>query len=102
MVCRGSWVTKRGQVFELSLGTELAQQPGELFYWRERNAEVDYVYRDWGQLCAIEVKSGRKKSGKGLAAFCQQVPHGLRVILTPNNFIQFSADPRAFLRKVVV
>ena len=49
---------QRGRVFELAVGTELGQQPGELFYWRERNAEVDYVYRDWGQLYAIEVKSG--------------------------------------------
>ena len=62
----------------------------------------NYVFRDRGQLYAIEVKSGRKKSGKGLAAFCQQVPHALRVILTPDNFAQFSADPRAFLRKVAV
>ena len=93
---------QRGRVFELAVGTELAQLPGELFYWRERNAEVDYVYRDRGQLYAIEVKSGRKKSSKGLAAFCQQVPKALRVILTPDNFAQFSADPRAFLRKVAV
>ena len=93
---------QHGRVFELAVGAELAQQPGELFYWRERNAEVDYVYLDWGQIYAIAVNSGQKKSGKGLAAFCEQVPQALRVILTPDNFAQFSADPRAFLRNVAV
>ena len=93
---------QRGRVFELAVGAELAQQPGELFYWWERNAEVNYVYLDWGQIYAIAVNSGQKKSGKGLAAFCEQVPQALRVILTPDNFAQFSADPRAFLRNVAV
>ena len=54
---------KRGRVFELAVGAELLQLPGELFYWREKNAEVDFVYRYQGRLYAIEVKSGRRKSG---------------------------------------
>jgi len=36
---------QHGRVFELAVGAELAQQPGELSYWRERNGEVDFVYR---------------------------------------------------------
>ncbi len=92
----------RGRIFELAVGAELAQQPGALFYWRERDAEVDFVYRDRDQLYAIEVKSGRKKSAKGLDAFVRQVPHAARVILTPDNFAQFSANPRQFLARVAI
>jgi len=48
------------------------------------------------------VKSGRKKSAKGLGAFCAQVEHALRVIVTPENFAQFSSNPREFLQQVGV
>lgn len=91
-----------GRAFELAVGAELVQQPGQLFYWRERQDEVDFVYDDRDQLFAIEVKSGRKKSSKGLSAFCAQVPKALRVIITPENFDRFSTDPRGFLRQVAM
>lgn len=57
-----------GRAFELAVGAELLQQPGQVFYWRERKDEVDYVYQYRDALYAIEVKSGRKKSPKGLTA----------------------------------
>ena len=88
---------RRGRVFELAVGAQLMQLPGELFYWREKNAEVDFVYRYHGVLYAIEVKSGRRKSAKGLEAFLKQFPDGRPVILTPDNFEVFSADPLRFL-----
>ncbi|EKD98000.1 MAG: hypothetical protein ACD_23C00631G0001 [uncultured bacterium] len=77
---------QRGRVFELAVGAELLQLPGELFYWREKNAEVDFVYRYQGRLYAIEVKSGRKKSAKGLDAFRNHFPEAHPVIpsSTPN------------------
>lgn len=93
---------ERGRAFELAVGAELVQQPGQVFYWRERNDEVDFVYQDRAALYAIEVKSGRKKSAKGLDAFLAQVPHALRVIVSPENFDRFSAEPRAFLKQVAV
>jgi predicted AAA+ superfamily ATPase len=88
---------RRGRVFELTVGAELLQLPGELFYWREKNAEVDFVYRYQGKLFAIEVKSGRKKSAKGLEVFMKQFPGTCPVILTLDNFPLFSADPKKFL-----
>ncbi|MFA7405501.1 MAG: ATP-binding protein [Pelobacteraceae bacterium] len=88
---------RRGRVFELAVGAELLQLPGELFYWREKNAEVDFVYRYQGRLYAIEVKSGRNKSAKGLEEFMKQFPDSCPVILTMENFPRFSADPRQFL-----
>jgi predicted AAA+ superfamily ATPase len=48
------------------VGAELLQLPGELIYWREKNAEVDFVYRYQSSLFATEVKSGRKKPPKDL------------------------------------
>lgn len=91
---------RRGRVFELAVGAQLMQLPGELFYWREKNAEVDFVYRYHGVLYAIEVKSGRRKTAKGLEAFLKQFPDGHPVILTPDNFELFSADPLGFLSTV--
>jgi predicted AAA+ superfamily ATPase len=93
---------QRGRAFELAVGAELLQQPGQVFYWRERNDEVDFVYQYRDALYAIEVKSGRKKSAKGLTAFCAQAPQALRVIITPENFAQFSGNPRGFLQQVAV
>ena len=88
---------RRGRVFELAVGAQLMQLPGELFYWRENNAEVDFIYRYHGSLYAIEVKSGRRKSPKGLDAFLKQFPASHPVILTPDNFQLFSTDPEKFL-----
>lgn len=88
---------KRGRVFELAVGAQLLQLPGELFYWREKNAEVDFIYQYQGKLYAIEVKSGRRKSAKGLEAFMKHFPDACPVILTTDNFSLFSEDPRKFL-----
>jgi len=88
---------QRGRIFELAVGAELLQLPGELFYWREKNAEVDFIYRYQGRLYALEVKSGRKKSAKGLEAFMKHFPEAHPVILTPDNFPLLSEDPKKFL-----
>lgn len=88
---------RRGRVFELAVGAELLQLPGELFYWREKSAEVDFVLRYQGRLHALEVKSGRKKSGKGLEAFMKRFPDASPVIVDPDNFVRLSADPKKFL-----
>ena len=93
---------QRGRAFELAVGAELMQQPGQLFYWRERNDEVDFVYQYRDRLYAIEVKSGRKKSARGLEVFGSQVPKALRIIVTPDNFALFSQDPRGFMAQVGV
>ncbi|MCX7065143.1 MAG: DUF4143 domain-containing protein, partial [Proteobacteria bacterium] len=42
----------------------------DLYYWRERNQEVDFVARVGRRLVAIEVKSGRApQSHPGISAF---------------------------------
>lgn len=91
---------QRGRAFELAVGAELLQLPGRLEYWRERNDEVDFVHRHRDALHAIEVKSGRRRSSKGLDAFRAREPEALRVVITPENFAAFSRDPAAFLAQV--
>ena len=42
----------------------------DLFYWRERNKEVDFVLRLGTRIVGLEVKSGRRKDVlPGVAAF---------------------------------
>lgn len=92
----------RGRVFELAVGAELLQFSGELFYWREKQAEVDFVLKSQGKIYAIEVKSGRKKSSKGLDAFIEKFPTARRIVITPENFLQFSNEQIAFLQNVAM
>jgi predicted AAA+ superfamily ATPase len=67
----------RGRLVESAIGAHLlnAQATGvcDLFYWRERNREVDYVVRRGALLVAIEVKSGRSSPAQpGLATFAER------------------------------
>lgn len=52
-----------GRLAESAVGAHLANAAAmgecEVFYWRERNREVDFVVRAGRRLVAIEVKSGR-------------------------------------------
>jgi len=52
-----------GRVVESAAGAHLANAAAagecELFYWRDRNREVDFVVRAGRTVTAIEVKSGR-------------------------------------------
>ena len=41
----------------------------EVYYWRERNDEVDFILHKKGSLVAIEVKSNAEKSTRGLERF---------------------------------
>lgn len=63
-----------GRLTESAVGAHLANAAAtgtcELFYWRDRNREVDFVVRAGRMLVAIEVKSGRAPATlPGLAAF---------------------------------
>jgi hypothetical protein len=65
-----------GRLVESAVGAHLANAAAagecELFYWRERNHEVDFVVKRGRRLTAIEVKSGRAPHAHaGTAAFAQ-------------------------------
>ena len=69
IVDRKAW----GHIFESAVGAYLVSQSFihrfELFYWRDRNDEVDYILRKKGALIAIEVKSNAEKKSGGLEKF---------------------------------
>lgn len=83
----------RGRLFELIVGLDLLRLPGELYYWRHGNDEVDYVYTIGKKVTAIEVKSGRKKSVQGLIKFREHFPNARTLIISPQNYAQFAKDP---------
>jgi predicted AAA+ superfamily ATPase len=63
-----------GRLVESAVGAHLANAAAagdcEVFYWRERNREVDFVVKAGRRLSAIEVKSGRAPHvHPGTAAF---------------------------------
>ena len=69
MFDRKTW----GHIFESGIGAYLISQAFvhriEVFYWRERNDEVDFVLRKKGVTVAIEVKSNAEKRTDGLDKF---------------------------------
>lgn len=62
-----------GHIFESGIGAYIISQAFvhrlEVFYWRERNDEVDFVLRRQGSSVAIEVKSNAAKRTAGLDTF---------------------------------
>ena len=71
IVDRKSW----GRIVESCIGAYLVSQAFvhrfEVFYWRERDDEVDFILRKKGSVIAIEVKSNAEKKTAGLEKFRQ-------------------------------
>lgn len=62
----GRWVESAVGAFLLNMADEYDYK---LFYWREREDEVDFVIDAEDKLVAIEVKSGRRTNNQGLSEF---------------------------------
>jgi predicted AAA+ superfamily ATPase len=79
----------RGRLVESAVGAYLlarGQEEGfEVYWWRERNNEVDFVIKKGSQLTAIEVKSGRVKGVGGSLIFKQHYPNALSLIVGSAN-----------------
>ncbi len=64
-----------GHIFESGIGAYLVSQAFvhrfEVFYWRERDDEVDFVLRKKGSVVAIEIKSNAEKCTAGLTRFTE-------------------------------
>ena len=68
-----------GRLVESAVGAYLINQcygkRDDVYYWKERNAEVDFVLSHNKKLIAIEVKSGIKKTTlPGIAQFAKKYP----------------------------
>lgn len=62
-----------GHIFESGIGAWIVSQAFvhrfEVFYWRDKNAEVDFILRKKSIILAIEVKSDAEKNTDGLDTF---------------------------------
>jgi len=65
-VAWGRWVESAVGAFLLNMADEFDYK---LYYWREREDEVDFVIDADDKLIAIEVKSGRRTNNQGLSEF---------------------------------
>ncbi len=75
-----------GRLVESAVGAHLANAAAigncELFYWRDRNREVDFVVRAGRMLTAIEVKTGRSRETlAGMAAFADAFKPGRKLLV---------------------
>jgi len=82
--------TDRGRLVESAVGAYLlarSKEEGfEVYWWRERSNEVDFIVKKGGQLTAIEVKSGRVKGVGGSLVFKQLYPESLSLIIGSINY----------------
>lgn len=69
----------RGHLIESAVGAYLLARSKierfNIYWWRHRNAEVDFVLTKGRKRTAIEVKSGRIKSNKGFGEFLERYPN---------------------------
>ncbi len=76
---------RKGHLVESAVGAFLLAQSKkqnfEVHWWREGSNEVDFVLAQGESVTAIEVKSGRVKSLKGLTAFVNLVPHARTLVV---------------------
>ncbi len=66
---------RKGQYLENAVGARFLEAGWDVFYWKDRDLEVDFiVLGPDGQKWAIEVKSGKvgEKELKGLQIFCKR------------------------------
>lgn len=91
-----------GHVVENAVAAHLVQHlqgPGyEVGWWGEGQDEVDLVVRHGARTWAVEVKSGRPRRPRGLAAFLRRVPDAEPVLVGPGGLSLeelFETDPRA-------
>ncbi len=65
-----------GRWVESAVGAHILNQAEEqdykVYYWRDRNKEVDFVIESNRQCVAIEVKSGRRTTNAGLPEFVKR------------------------------
>jgi len=74
-----------GRLVENAVGAYLLNyftgQTINLYYWRERGLEVDFVIETPRRLWALEVKSGGAGKTPGLSKFCHLYPEAEPMII---------------------
>lgn len=92
-------LVKWGQVIESAIGAHLinmsVNEDYNVYFWRHRNDEIDFVLQKGDKLIGIEVKSGQAKSTGGMEAFKQKFkPYKIFLVGTEglhwNEFLEIS------------
>ncbi len=86
----------KGHAFETLVGNILKNNFDKLYYWRDGNHEVDFVFKYLGQEYGVEVKSGRRKSEKSRDKFLKHFPDAKYFWVNINDFEKFENDPKKF------
>lgn len=80
----------KGRLVESAVGayplSRSKEEGFELFWWRDRDKEVDFVIQKGNLLTAIEVKSGRIKNIGGSLEFKKRYPKAFSLIVGGSNF----------------
>lgn len=79
----GRWVESAVGAYLLNMADEM---DFAVYYWRERNEEVDFVIERDRQCVAIEVKSGRRMMSAGLSSFDKEF-HPVRSLVVGSGGI---------------
>lgn len=78
-----------GHIAESGIGAYIVSQAFkhrfEVFYWRERNEEVDFILRKRGVVVALEVKSNYESENKGLKTFREKFNPSAALIIGENG-----------------
>ena len=85
------------RIFEATVGAQLLRLQGDLYYWRERNKEVDYVFCFKNKVYGIEVKFGKTKSFSGMEAFLLRFKQARPVFIDKSNYESFLSQTEKFL-----
>lgn len=74
-----------GRWAESAVGAHILNAADEydykVYYWRDKNDEVDFIIEHYGQCAAIEVKSGRRTMNEGLSVFKNKFQPKLSLIV---------------------
>lgn len=82
----GRWVESAVGAYLLGRAEEAGYN---VYYWRERSDEVDYIIVRQGETIALEVKSGRRGMNSGLPKFCDNF-HPKRALVIGTDGIPFN------------
>ena len=90
-----------GRLIENAVGAHLLNNleglPYHLYYWRQRQLEVDFILETPRKIWAIEVKSAKPESFHGLTKFCELYPEAQPMIIGPGGMDLddfFYSDPK--------
>ncbi len=65
----------------------LSAGESEIYAWRERNAEVEFLREIGGEVLPIEIKSGWVTQAKSLKVFADRYHSAYRTIMSANNLL---------------